>query len=77
MTYAEPGQPGYHHVNCQPQQYWVNKVEALGYKFNAEYSESLREIAIKCVASVFNHSGHLQKILFFEKNEVLDSDTIE
>lgn len=22
LTHAEPGQPGYHHVNCQPASYW-------------------------------------------------------
>lgn len=31
MTHALPGQLGYHHVNCQPQEYWVDKFEDRGY----------------------------------------------
>lgn len=31
MTHALPGQAGYHHVNCQPQEYWVQKMEIRGY----------------------------------------------
>lgn len=68
MTFAEPGQPGFHHVNCQPQEYWVSKVENLGFKFKPEYTESLREIARETNgSSSFAHGGHLINMLFFEK----------
>jgi SAM-dependent methyltransferase len=33
MTHAVPGQTGYHHVNCQPTRYWIDKIEAMGYAF--------------------------------------------
>jgi SAM-dependent methyltransferase len=26
MTHAVPGQVGYHHVNCQPPEYWISKL---------------------------------------------------
>lgn len=26
MTHATPGQPGYHHVNCQPREYWIDRL---------------------------------------------------
>lgn len=69
MTFAEPGQPGFHHVNCQTQDYWIKKVENLGFKFNSEYSESLREIARETNENkVFAHGGHLTRLLFFEKD---------
>lgn len=32
MTHAVPGQGGYHHVNCQPAEYWVEKICARGYE---------------------------------------------
>jgi len=67
MTFAIPGQAGYHHVNCQPQEYWVGKIKKMGYKFNETYTSTLRKIARKMTSSGFNHSGHLQKLLFFEK----------
>ena len=28
MTAAQPGQSGFHHVNCQPIAYWVQQIEA-------------------------------------------------
>jgi 2-polyprenyl-3-methyl-5-hydroxy-6-metoxy-1,4-benzoquinol methylase len=33
MTHALPGQTGYHHVNCRPSGYWLDKLETLGYRF--------------------------------------------
>lgn len=30
MTHAVPGQPGWHHVNCQAQAYWIDAVTGYG-----------------------------------------------
>ncbi len=27
MTHALPGQDGYHHVNCQPPEYWIEHLQ--------------------------------------------------
>ena len=32
MTYARPGQPGWHPVNWQPEGYWVEKLNGIGYE---------------------------------------------
>jgi hypothetical protein len=59
MTYSEPqwSHGGHHHVNCQPQSYWNDKFEALGYAWMEEYSLYLRSIAtarwVKPTVSVF------------------------
>jgi hypothetical protein len=34
MTHAVPGQPGYHHVNCQPANYWISKMASCGYELD-------------------------------------------
>ncbi len=31
MTHALPSQQGFHHVNCQPEEYWTARLEARGY----------------------------------------------
>lgn len=68
MTHADVGQPGYHHVNCQSQEYWIKKLEEKGFEFDKEYSEELRSIADLCNKnSSFPHSGHLTRILVFKK----------
>jgi len=67
MTFAIPGQEGYHHVNCQYQEYWIDIIQGLGFKFNCEYSKTLQEIAHKTNNdNNFPHGGHLTKLLFFE-----------
>lgn len=31
MTAAPPGQTGHHHVNCQPESYWIDKMTRAGF----------------------------------------------
>lgn len=45
MTHAEPGQPGYHHVNCQSQGYWVEKLEARGFALLPDDTMRVRKLA--------------------------------
>jgi hypothetical protein len=42
MTYAPPGFPGHHHVNCQPEQYWIDAIESLGYCYEKEITKQVR-----------------------------------
>jgi SAM-dependent methyltransferase len=45
MTAAPLGQPGWHHVNCQPPGYWIERVENLGFSFAPELTEEARQRA--------------------------------
>ena len=45
MTFAEPGQGGHHHVNEQPEEYWVTKLEASGFEYLVEETEEFRRFA--------------------------------
>jgi SAM-dependent methyltransferase len=47
MTYSEPqwSTGGYHHVNCRDQNYWNEKLDSIGFKWEAEYSKELRKIS--------------------------------
>tara|TARA_B100000925_G_scaffold265589_1_gene224830 strand:- start:531 stop:740 length:210 start_codon:yes stop_codon:yes gene_type:complete len=42
MTYAPPGWPGHHHVNCQPESYWINKFIQYGFKYDGALTNQLR-----------------------------------
>lgn len=44
MTHGVPGQPGHHHVNCQPAEYWINKFELLGFVYNESLSIECRNL---------------------------------
>lgn len=44
MTHAVPGQEGHHHVNCQPAEYWVHRLQSRGYELERA-SEAYRKIA--------------------------------
>ena len=43
ITYAPPGWPGHHHVNCQDQDYWVEKFNKYGLTFDEEETSNVRE----------------------------------
>ena len=45
MTFAGPGKPGWHHVNCQPRHYWINKIERLGFRHDEGLSREARQKA--------------------------------
>lgn len=45
ITYAGPGQPGHHHVNCQPQEYWIENLKRYGFEYDEETTSKLKEVA--------------------------------
>lgn len=45
MTHAEPGQPGYHHVNCQTPDYWRGVMASLGYSLDVNLTRGTRSFA--------------------------------
>jgi SAM-dependent methyltransferase len=45
MTHAVPGQPGYHHVNCRDADYWVSKLESVGFRLDEGLTGEAREIS--------------------------------
>lgn len=57
MTHAVPGQDGYHHVNCQPADYWIEKMRQRDYRLS-EDNDALRGIATTEIAfTYFTRSG--------------------
>lgn len=46
MTHALSGQGGYHHVNCKPKEYWIEKISEIGFKFDKELTQKAREKAL-------------------------------
>lgn len=44
FTAAAPEQPGYHHVNCQPQEYWRLKFISQGLKYDEALTHQLRSV---------------------------------
>jgi hypothetical protein len=44
ITHGVPGQPGFHHVNCQEAKYWIDKFEKSGFIYLEELSLQLREL---------------------------------
>lgn len=45
MTFAGPDQPGWHHVNCQPQGYWEEKLENVGFFLDEKLTGHARLVA--------------------------------
>jgi SAM-dependent methyltransferase len=45
MTFAVPDQPGHHHVNLQEQDYWIDRLEAHGFRYDADRTRATRALA--------------------------------
>ena len=45
VTYAPPGKPGHHHVNCQPESYWIELFERHGFTWLDEETAHIRSIS--------------------------------
>jgi SAM-dependent methyltransferase len=45
MTHAAPGQGGYHHVNEQDEEYWIDRVEGAGFRFDEELTSTTRDLS--------------------------------
>ncbi len=43
MTHAVPGQEGYHHVNCQNADYWINAFNKIGFDYLEKESLECRD----------------------------------
>ena len=64
MTHAMPNQPGFHHVNCQLPQYWINKFKDLNFSYEEELSLELRNLLPKhniINNSYINENGEVGK----------------
>ena len=44
LTAALPGQDGTNHVNCQPNQYWIDLIQPHGFTFDHETTERWRQL---------------------------------
>jgi len=65
LTYASPGQQGWHHVNCQPETYWIEKLEKIGFTFDPTLTSESRSVA---------EPGHYRrKGLFFVRGDLLEN----
>ena len=54
ITHAEPGQPGWHHVNCKPADYWKGVFAASGFEFD-EGLTGMSRSAASANTRTFNH----------------------
>lgn len=57
MTAAGPDQPGHHHVNLQPESYWIDLLTDHGCEYLADDSRRVRELATQDQAWHMARSG--------------------
>src|SRR3954454_2540852 len=57
MTHALPGQAAYHHVNLQPPEYWIQKLEAKGGRLLQEDTDRVRKLAAADGAIYMQNTG--------------------
>ncbi len=47
MTHAFPGQHGHHHVNCQPNRYWIGLIEGQGFDLDLVHTLENRRVSFE------------------------------
>jgi len=63
LTHAFPGQPGHHHVNCQPTIYWIGLLRRAGFEFSLLNTLAARWVAMKDYSHM-NHFGRSGLVFF-------------
>jgi SAM-dependent methyltransferase len=56
MTHAVPGQGGHHHVNCQPAEYWIERMAQRHYRLDPAVA-TYRHIAAGDPTNFFQQTG--------------------
>lgn len=71
ITYAEPGQPGHHHVNCQPKKYWIENLKRYGFEYDEDTTEELKKVAYEDAIEINpqykNNHFNLRGLFFIKK----------
>lgn len=57
MTHAMPGQDGYHHVNLQPSEYWIDNLSKRGFRLLKEDTKRIRALAQHDSAHYLSSTG--------------------
>ena len=70
ITYAPPGWPGHHHVNCQPEEYWIEKLAEYGLSYDATLTEELREVSTMNYPKKAKKAFVRNRGLFFKNENV-------
>ena len=63
---AAIGQGGHYHVNCQPREYWIEKMEGLKYKYDNHIVLAVQELW-KPWKGKKEMSSYYHNLLFFQK----------
>jgi hypothetical protein len=45
ITFAPPGKPGHHHVNCRLSEYWIGVFNQYGFEYDADRTAYIRSIS--------------------------------
>ena len=45
MTFAPVGKAGHHHVNCNTQEYWIDKFKQYGFLYDANMTRQIKEVS--------------------------------
>jgi SAM-dependent methyltransferase len=61
MTYAPPGTPGHHHVNCQSEQYWIDIFAAAGFDHKKTTTDLVRAASTMQRNFVRDHGMYFER----------------
>jgi cyclopropane fatty-acyl-phospholipid synthase-like methyltransferase len=60
MSFAPPGKPGHHHVNCNTEEYWKNVFKKYGFQYDANLTRMIKEVSTLNVTGKFAHKAFIK-----------------
>jgi hypothetical protein len=69
ITHAVPGQPGFHHVNCQPKEYWIDIFRSYKFEYLEDVSLMLRSLLYDENGGSLENGSHVRNTLMIFKKE--------
>jgi SAM-dependent methyltransferase len=69
ITHGVPEQPGYHHVNCQIAQYWIDIFKQYNFHYKEELSLSLRRLLKDENGNPLPNGNHVMNTLMVFEQE--------
>jgi SAM-dependent methyltransferase len=67
ITHAVPGQPGFHHVNCQPKEYWIDIFRSYEFEYLEDISLMLRSLLYDENGGSLENGSHVRNTLMIFK----------
>ena len=60
MSFAPVGKAGHHHVNCNTEEYWIEKFKEYGFQFDRGLTDKVKQVTTLNIKGKFSHKAFVK-----------------